>query len=185
MYKEPEYADSRLRGTIVRLGDEPVFVDNVDGEMICSVSTLEGLAPVRIHVDELNLMSPPLGFVNRNGKAVYISRKPMRQDWRQGVRTNSIITFVGNEPARVDMDNTTIMRCIKGDYPSIGDAVNALEVGEARSAAISREFCLYKHMDNIKVRYSWKGCVGKVEGGKITLLKKWKYLNHLVEKLND
>jgi len=47
MYKEPDYADSRIRSTIVRLGDKPVYVQRVHGDMTCDVMKDFGIEVIR------------------------------------------------------------------------------------------------------------------------------------------
>jgi hypothetical protein len=98
MYTEDniEYVRGRLVETIVRdkVG-EPFYVTEIrnnDGRF-----KVKGFQILNPHIDkaipfkELNLEPVPLGYVNSDEfDAVYIERKPMRNDWRQGLRARNV-----------------------------------------------------------------------------------------------
>tara|TARA_R110000772_G_scaffold129472_2_gene237615 strand:+ start:30525 stop:31067 length:543 start_codon:yes stop_codon:yes gene_type:complete len=180
MYVEPDYANSRLNRTVVRLGNIPVYVVNVRGDKQCEVlhdiNKEEEVALV--HLDDLNPLSPALGYTNYNGKALYLSRKPLRRDYRQGLRTSQVEVMVGN---RGDNSIKLIMRCITGDFPTIQRANEKLIDG-ARSVAISRDVCLTRNGIKINVMYKWH-VVGLYKDGAIVLNEKYSFLRKLVEKI--
>jgi hypothetical protein len=180
MYKEPEYADSRLTNTIVRWGDKPVYVQEVGGDMMCRVKTdLDSDEHHKVHLDDLSVLSPPLGFVNIGSRAVYISRKPIRRDYRQGLRIGQLVCLFGGVG---DISYAVIMKCVKGDFPTLSKALSQLDDG-ARSVGVSRDLCVTRTSGKPSVQHCWKGKVGSVIDGKIVLLKEKMHLTYLLEKV--
>jgi len=61
MYDEPDYARSRLEGTVVLLNGKAVYVGDVYGDMYCDVylDLNEGVCE-RVAVDDLQVLAPPL-----------------------------------------------------------------------------------------------------------------------------
>lgn len=179
MYDCSEYAESRLSETIVRKGDMPVRVLEVDGDFSCSVrDELGELGVFAVGIEELNLKSPPLGFVNTRSGCEYLVRRPMRRDWRQGVRSNSVVsTGTGNQAMMRD-----IAACIKGDYPSIKEARGMVRSGNA--VAVSRDIALTKHLASVRVVYKWYGVVGVLTKNNTFKVKKaFKHVAPLLEGL--
>lgn len=177
MYKEPEYAESRLVDTVVRWGDKPVYVCSVGRDMLCEVRTsLESGESHKVHLDELNVLSPPLGFTNIGAKAYYISRRPTRRDYRQGVRQNQLVCLFGGEPR---ITHSTIMKCIKGVFPSLEVALSSIDNGY-KSVGISRDLCI---TNTRVIQHCWKGRVGKVIDGALVLDEDKQHLSYLLEKI--
>lgn len=172
MYVDSEYAESRLHGTLVRLGTRPVIVREVSEDLTCYVKDAVSGDRSVVHLDELNLKSPPLGFVNKEGGCVYLSRKPMRNDWRQGVRPNSIIA--NNGEARTPSLGV-IASCILGEFPKLSVALRHLREG-ATGVAISRDFKLTRKGSSTFLSYKWYGVVGKLTSKGAVFDSKWLYL---------
>ena len=177
MYDCADYASSRLVDTLVRLDGKAVRVVSVEGDIECTVETFPNGERSTIDIDELDLKSPPLGFVNGGGRAYYVARKPMRQDWRQGVRPNSVRSV--NTGSRVSLH--TLAKCIDGDFPTFAKASAML--GDWREVALSREFSISKRRGSIIINYKWYGSVGVIVGGKVSLTDGYQYLSKEVEGL--
>lgn len=182
VYKDSEYADSRLRGTVVLLNGTPVYVTRVNDDLTCTVRNDEDddEGEFRVECDDLNVLAPKLGFVNSGGRALYLSRKPMRCDWRQGLRPAQITILtgrIGNRPTFRD-----IMKCLRGEYKKLPASIRLLSEGHS-SVAISRELCLVKKRNLIEVHYCWRGRVGTLSKKVITLDGKHKHLSYLLEGL--
>lgn len=181
MYVEPDYANSRLNSTIVRLGDIPVYVVNVRNDKQCEILhdvNKEGETAV-VHLDDLNPLSPPLGFVNFRGRAYYVSRKPMRRDYRQGLRTTQVEIMVGDKGVR---SLQLLMRCVAGEFPTLQRAKEKITDGQ-QSVALSRDIALKRMVGGkISVMYKWN-VVGAYREGEFVLNKKYSFLRNLVEKI--
>ena len=172
MYIEGDYAESRLAGTLVRHNDVPVYVRGVNSSLVCFVRDVLQGNEYEVSIDDLNLKSPPLGFVNDGHSCFYISRRPMRRDWRQGVRTNTVVNQTVKD---MQVSKRTIALCMKGKYPKKSVALSKLRTG-VREIAISREFSLSMLGKKVMVNYKWYGTVGNLTPKGVSLQPKWKYL---------
>lgn len=125
MYSDDwEYASSRLCETIVRLNGEPVYIYNVGPGMKAKYGTLDNLDQEKFcQVEELDLKPVPLGYCNFNKVASYLTRMPMRRDWRQGLRRGNFVSLNGIAAERIPYD--CLYQVIKGDYPSFAAALEA------------------------------------------------------------
>lgn len=175
MYVDRDYAESRLHGTLVRHEGKPVMVTAVRDSLECEVKDLLTGNYSTTHLDNLDLKSPPLGFVNHGGNCYYLTRKPMRNDWRQGVRTNSVVIQGGG---RVPVE--VIAQCMAGEYPTKSVALSKLRDGQ-RTIAISREFSLTRKRSRTTINYKWYGEVGKLTSKGAVLNPKWEYLSPKIE----
>lgn len=185
MYEDDlEYASRRLNNTLVRTNTgEPFFVlrtyyDDLgvmkhDGENFVT----GGRQTVK-HAD-LNLEPVPLGFVNVNNHMVFVARKPMRRDWRQGLCHNSIVTYGRLRPEDIHLNLLT--QPITKSYPTFDKALKALS--KSASVAFSRDFGVSKHPDSIKLVYR-KHEVGSVVDGVPSLYPDKMFLQqHLQEAM--
>lgn len=172
MYIDNEYAGSRLIGTMVRHKGRAVQVNDVVDDLQCLVYDLLNDNSYLVHLDELELKSPPLGFVNGRGGCVYLSRRPMRRDWRQGVRTNTVLKqtrYVGS------INSTLIAQCILGKFPKVSTALTKLRVG-IPEVAISREFSLTRVGTATIINFKWYGGVGRLTAKGPNFNTSWEYL---------
>jgi len=175
-----EYAKGRLEGTVVRVGNEPVLVMGVNavgGKIVSRVVPLDDLGNEKIvKVADLNLEPVPLGYVNHQGGAYYVTRKPMRRDWKQGLRQNNIC-FVGAE-GFYDMPWYDIQKTILGEYPKPLDAIDQVTRGRLKSVAFSRDFSV----DNQRrLNYKGRHVVGTYDK-MFTLSPKYNYLNEYLQE---
>jgi hypothetical protein len=180
MYDDSEYAESRLINTIVRHGDTAVLVRHVDEDMEAEVRDIQTGDEYRVHLDELNLKSPPLGNVNYGRYCLYLARKPMRRDWRQGVRPHNI-QIIGSAMRNPDME--AIAKCINGVFPTFEKAVQMLD--EVAEVAISRDFSIRKttRAGVYQIKYKWYGKVALVKRGEVTIQKAFLHLKDLIGEL--
>ena len=168
MYDTQEYAESRLLGTFVRHKGEVVEVVGVSGDLKCMVSTSD--SEFVVPLEDLNLESMPLGYSNLNGVATYLSRIPMRRDWRQGVRAANIEGLIGG--LRESLGGL-------GPHPSFKEALQLTRTGGATSVAFSEWFKVCRYGE---VVYKDRFTVGEVVGDKVVLTERFK---HLKELLNE
>ena len=171
-----EYADSRLRDTVVRYKDRPFFVDRVSNSGKVLGTYLD--APDVQHTVpaiEMNLKPVPLGYCNYNGRASYLSRAPMRHDWRQGLRRASLVS--SNRDTH-NISWSDICPVILNDYPSYSKCLSML--AKVRAIAWSRSWA----MDKARcVHYKGYDIVGAINtDGVVILTEEFK---HLEESLQE
>jgi hypothetical protein len=173
MYGEDaDYADSRLAGTIVRLlNGEPVFVHHVRGGMDALVSTLADLyTPFNVHAGELNLVPVALGMCNFNEGAHYLSRIPLRRDWKQGLRKENFTC----DTVHVQLiPPTTLRQVILGEYPTLDECIKLCAEKKVGSVAWHRHWAI---TSKGILRYKNEGPVGIVRDGALALNEPYRYL---------
>lgn len=170
--KDYDYAHSRLTQTIVRRGLEPIFVHAVQRGMEVSYSPLETLDIMRVcEIDELDLHPVPLGYCNYSKYASYLSRVPLRKDWRQGLRRENFVSV--NAPLSAGrIPYEALSQVISGNYPSYKEALDAIR--KLKSIAWHRHWAINSGME-----VYYKGSpspVGMVEDGKVILTSRCGYL---------
>lgn len=172
-----DYADSRLAGTIVRLGDEPVFVHSIGPGMKSVLSKLSDLYnPFEHSAKELNLVPVPLGMCNFNQNAHYLSRIPMRRDWKQGLRKEN---FTSNT-VHVQLIPPDILReVIVGKYPTFNECLDMCAKKEAKSAAWHRHWAV---RNDGTILYKNEGVVGFTAGGEVILNEPYRYLQEALKE---
>lgn len=172
-----EYANSRLTETIVRLKGEPVYVYNVRNGMKVQYGVLKDLDTIlECQLEELDLHPVPLGYCNYNKLASYLSRVPMRRDWRQGLRRGNFVSLSGIDANRIPYES--LRQAILGDYPTFTAAVEA--VGKVKSIAWHRHWAV-----NINGQVLYKGGVrpvGKIENGQVVLDSRYMYLTEALKE---
>lgn len=162
-----EYAAEKLPNTIVRLKNgNPVYVDLIDVRgKLCLVKPLNNLNDMkRVKLQDLDLRSPPLGFVNYRDKAVYVMRIPKRRDWRQGLRGANCIVDNNRFTLENLLATTGLYNCIVGKYPTIDSIIKKSKRVKKLELKIAwaRHWALDTHN---RVSYKNWGEVGTLEAG--------------------
>lgn len=139
-YDEPAYANDRLAGTIVRLGGKAIKIKAISAGGETSFSFLVSGRPGVCLLKDIDITPVPLGFVNFRGLAHYLSRCPVRKDWKQGLRTHTM-RFSDGLFAE-DVPYKQIGCTIEGDYPALKDAITALNQGNVAKMAFCRNFAI-------------------------------------------
>lgn len=142
-YDTAEYAGSRLVETVIRLGETPVLIHNVDtdsvGRIRLKYEDIMTDVVNRETIDKFNLDPVPLGYVNSDGEARYVTRMPLRNDWKQGIRQRSICDIGGYGINHITY--RTIGYTIMGKFPKIATVLERVSRGHS-SMAFSREFAI-------------------------------------------
>lgn len=173
------YADSRLAGTIVRLEDgEPVFVHGIRHGMEATVCKLSDLYNNQIvNANTLNLVPVPLGMCNFDKRAHYLSRIPMRRDWKQGLRKENFMSHT----VHVQLIPPHILRAvIVGEYPPLEECIAMCEKKEVTSAAWNRAWAVTVDGNLI---YKEEGKVGVVKKGVLALDEQYRYLQEALQEV--
>lgn len=178
MYSDDyEYAHSRLSETIVRLEETPIFVFKVSPGMKVQYAPLSALDNIGVcDIDALNLQPVPLGYCNYNKHACYLSRMPMRRDWRQGLRRGNFTSLSGVDPQRIPYD--AIHQVIVGDYPTFKAALGSSK--KVKSIAWHRHWAL-----DTFGQILYKGGerpVGKIVNGEPELDTRYKHLSEALKE---
>lgn len=178
MYDNAAYARSRLNDTVVLYRKIPVYVLNVREDLRAVVMPIhkpaqeQMLVPIR----SLNVLDLQLGFHNLDNRAVYLSRRPMRDDWRQGLRENNVFSN------GIPISHGDIGRALMHDYPTLEESVELVSAGAKQSMAWCKEFCV-----SAGGVLTWKyRPVGDFQKGVFTLSKRYEFLQpSLKENLNE
>jgi hypothetical protein len=147
IYGDLDYARSRLIETIVLLKtiNEPVRVDNIQRRTEVLVTPLNIALPQQwVRLDDLDINPVKLGYINLEKESYYISRTPMRRDWRQGLRVQGLRTPDGRS---FNCSAIQLAKTIKGDYPKLRNCFNPNNnpfIPSPNSIAFSRDFAVQK-----------------------------------------
>lgn len=199
-----EYARSRLVETIVRVGGVPVLVNVIEGKNAVHCTDLTTGNLITVKLKDLDINPVPLGYANVHNVALYVVRTPKRQDWRQGLRQNTIrVTSLKQNvappiPALDDapiarpraaprlerafaINYTDLVPTIMGTYPKVDEVFDKFKAKKNMSShAFSRNFAITRLGDLI-----FKGVfsVGKISPKKdYELERKYDFVRELLEE---
>ena len=159
--KDWYYASSRLVGSVVRLDNYPVIVQDV-GNKECLVRKLGQHHLFTTETNNLDINPLPLGYVNTSSGLNYSVRMPARK-YRQGLRAETFYTKA-LKGYRIKFDSPDLVPTIRGKFPSLEECLNSLFNDEQELIAFNRHWA-----------------VSKVKGGKATKLwYKTDHVGHLV-----
>lgn len=180
---DPDYAAKRLNGTLVRLiSGTPFLVSNVsrndDGVLGVSGRDLVSEQVSWVKLSGLNLEPVPLGFVNLSGDMVFTCRKPMRKDWKQGLSSNSLVTYGRLSASEINFK--TLAQPILNQYPSYARAL--YDIKKRDSIAFCRDFGLSRVGLDITLVFRCYS-VGKVEGNRAILNHDKAFLQQHLEEV--
>ena len=176
-----EYANTRLAETIVRLGENPVFIHAVGIGMrvvYSLLSQIDEAEPKAVDLAELDLSPVKLGYINVRGGCDYLTRYPMRRDWRQGLRRGNFGAIGGVlDPMRINYKD--LDKCIRGEYPTFAKVLAAKS-----SAAWHREWAIKKLPGEAPVLwYKGQKEVGTIEDGVPVLSGRFIYLREALQEV--
>ncbi|MNT12845.1 hypothetical protein D3C72_1477920 [compost metagenome] len=178
MYSDDyEYANSRLTETIVRLKGQPVYIYKVHPGMKVDYSELEDLHTMkRCQLEDLDLKPVPLGYCNYNKNACYLTRMPMRRDWRQGLRRGNFTSLSGVDANRIPYD--VLKQCIIGDYPTFTACLEAVK--KLKSIAWHRHWAV--DSAGQVLHKGGNRPVGIVDNGAVVLSSRYQYLKEALKE---
>ena len=140
MYRNKEYAAARLIGTIVRTTEGiPIHIDGIIEDAVRYRKIQNGEEAACL-LKDLDINPVPLGYVKVGRGYQYASRLPKRDDWRQGLRNNTLVLRGGGHPG--DVNWADLHSCIVGNYPELPKC--------GPNDAFSREFRL---VDDVGIWY--------------------------------
>ena len=162
--------------------DAEVFYVPQDGLMRARVVYLRDDNEATVLIDDLNLEPVPLGYINYDGSAYYVARKPMRNDWRQGLRTANM-AFIGNE-GFYQIPTKELRETVLEMYPTVEKVKEMFKANIVKARAFSRDFALQRQPDGDDL-ISYKGkLVGKMNMLPIRN-EQYKYLTEYLQEVLD
>ena len=191
-----KYADSRLRGTVVKLKGKPFYVDSVhiNGEVSGRVVSPndENLFLENIPLKDLDLVPFKIGYVNLPNKSpCYLERIPSRF-YKQGL-TNKNVRFKKGIPFPITYP--CIYNSVVGIFPSLYKCIDLVLNGECEEEAFDNEFsCCIKSPNylsqGVVLMYKADYVIGSVDNKinhdngvvNVRLNENFKFLKELVEE---
>lgn len=176
--KDYNYARSRLVGSIVRIkgSGEPIRIDEMEGSDINCHKLINGEG-VRVKLADVNCEPVTLGYCNFGEDAHYLYRMAIRQDWRQGLRDQTL----GSTRGRVRVPPSHLALTIKNEYPNLQECIRNIRDGYQRSAFCRR----WALVAGQQLEYMGS-IVGKfTNGGQLTLDAKHQYLQEVLDAENN
>lgn len=184
MYQDdPDYASKRLNTTLVRLLDGSPFLVN---KVCANDSNILGTTGTNLLTDEalwvplseLDLEPVPLGFINLKGNMTFTCRKPMRKDWRQGLSSNSLISYGALLVGEINFK--CLVQPIMNQYPSYARAL--ADIPKFTSIAFCRDFGLVRKGGSVSLIFR-KYEVGYVDGNRAILNHDKTFLQQHLEEV--
>jgi len=178
MYDDAQYAATRLNNTVVLLKRKPIYVIRVlhDLRALVTYDFVNNSNAFKVDCSKLNCVAFNLGYINKEFKCEYLSRRTLRHDWRQGLRPNNVHT------TGVAVHHKDIAQALRQRYPTFEEVVAKIAQGEVASRAWCQDFALTSAG---VVRWRYEN-VGKLNGrGDIALDNNYKFLKaQLMEVTN-
>ncbi|MHA2086326.1 MAG: hypothetical protein ACXABD_21485 [Candidatus Thorarchaeota archaeon] len=178
------YLKGRLEGTVIRMKcDTPLLVTGVyrenDGSVILHGARAphEGVEIIIVPLKEAVLKSPILGMVNKRGGSFFLSRRPLRHDWRQGLRPSNVMKTKRGVGRGSDCSNKDISNAILGRFSSFEVSLDRARRNQY-NVAFSRKFSVDSES---LVWYKERFVVAKVVKNKPELKKDFFWLKELLD----
>lgn len=182
-----DYANNRLRNTLIKYKNYPFFVDYVDIDSGYVCGTILGTKKFmgeKVHINDCDLNPVELGYINYKAVALFSVRMPQRY-YRQGITTNTFL-FRGEKGwKRGDPFMNEITNCVLNKYPKIDHVIEYVHNKEKESYAFSKKWAVrLSKSDNLLLDYKGKG-VGTIKNDMPVLNNKFQFLKEsLEEELN-
>lgn len=184
IYDNVQYAADRLSDTVIRYKGKTVYLSHKGmWNYVALDLATRGSCDIDIRDKDVDISPLPLGYVNYQVNAYYVQRKPERR-WKQGLSPTSVVFHRKGILGGADLViSKEFSDCVNNIYPSVGDTVNKLVVGEAASIAFSRDFCLVCNERGRDLILEYKGVtVGTCNGEAFRLNIKYSYLKEALEE---
>ncbi len=176
------YARTRLEGTYVRYKGEPVFISLIEGVDRCLIQKLLPNGTYGneewVNLDELDLCPFSLGYMNYGKSALYVSRQPMRRDWKQGLRPeNIVVTNNRGELVSYKIRSVHFYEMLMGIYPSYEESLKLSK--NLSSISWHKHWCVEAGQ---VIRYRHNEIVGSIVKNVPVLDKSFDYLKESLQE---
>jgi len=164
-YKSKVYANDRLVNTIARVKNTPAMIQKITDTKVQWVDLSEFNTNPVLRADpleDLDINPVPLGYCNHKDSAVYLMREPIRRDWKQGLRCQTLMALRdGEEIKSASIAYEDLAKTIIGDYPTFGKVFQtAVDKALPYSVAWDRSF-MVKH--TLEIVYREEVVIGKID----------------------
>jgi hypothetical protein len=206
-YESVNDANMRLGNTIVLYDGKPVYIREVgalgegegaNGDIYrvyiknLPISPTDRGAYERkfISSKKFDLAPFPMGFMNLNEHAVYLSRAPKKQQ-KQGLSEGTLSAVTVGDPLGQQrirfadlLNKKEFADCISGNYPNVREATRLIEAG-AQSVAFSRCFAMARDtaLPELIYLYHKKDKVGFIMDGAFKLSAKGRCLRESLQEV--
>lgn len=192
MYSEDNigYLKGRLEGTIIRMTKcgTPILVNNIHRQgrsknVLMYVNKLLyghrewSLEEDSVLFKDTLLKSPILGNVNTRRGSIFLARKPLRHDWRQGLRPSNVSCKARGHVGLIGLQPSYIAQSIHGDFPTFEVALQQA-IDNRRNVAFSRKFSIDKEKN---LWYKESKVVGNVGTDRPTLENNFFWLKEMLD----
>lgn len=185
-FYDVNHANLRLSGTIVRLGDLPIYISEVNEDWSVRAKYLISYKDLRIpdllNSEALDISPVPLGFCQMGETCSYLMRMPRRRT-KQGLSEDSINAHDG--PRNFIMESKaysqSLGNTIINNYPPLAAAIKMLGKG-FYSVGIARNWALYRHGTRTLLLYKYYGQVGELANGVFSLTEEYRYLQESLDE---
>jgi hypothetical protein len=168
MYTDAAYAQGRLVETTLLHHGLATIIHKVNvaprGKLKLLGVELRSGREISDYIDNFDYEPPPLGFSNipHHGMAAYWMRKPMRKDWKQGLRSHNVYEGTGTG-IRFAPDKA--LDVLENAYPTLDECIEMNERAIKKGfhnpfSAFTRHFAIHSDM---KLRYKTYGVVGQLD----------------------
>jgi hypothetical protein len=150
---DAEYAKSRIVGSYMR-GKTQLYkiIDIVSRDNVLDKSVILALDQdknsVQLKIKELEFSFGKLGYVNdvNSGIASFISRLPLRRDYRQGLRAYQLISYRGGGTGSIteswlEQNTKSVYKCLNNIFPKLEKVIELSEEYNG-DIAFSKNFAL-------------------------------------------
>jgi len=185
MYDDKEfdlrYVKSRLEKTFLVYppSDGMIYVEAVRPDKFIEGRTL--LKTAVVPLKEVRISSPALGNTDFDGEAMFVSRVPLRDDWRQGLRAKNIVCLKeGRIERSVTFNLFSLAQPIFCKYSKVEEALGKVE-DAYKSVAISRNFSVSENYTLVYKCYLPVGSFNN-ENGLLKVPEKNMWLKELIKE---
>jgi hypothetical protein len=146
LYQGPDRDDvrQRLGGTVCRYKNKPVYIIDTRYPHMVAVQHLGDMGGDYEWIDyrtpDFDYKSPPLGYMNLQGKAYYLSRLPWRDIQKQGLTQEAIESKP--DLRRGWFPSAALGKCILGEHPNLQEALEQIINQGHESVAIHRHIAV-------------------------------------------
>lgn len=176
-YDDLNYARQRLTSTFIRTKKKtPIYVSSIDlngNDPWCYFLDMETEIPDSINLYDVDISPVPLGYMNYDGIATYLTRKPERCS-KQGLTERTI--HAEGRANWLGIPFKSLAKTINNEYPSIEEALDTISK-RGRSCAWHRCFAVSKN--GLEYKGKTVGTVSKIG---ISLDKNYHYLTEFLHE---
>lgn len=145
MWDNPDDANMRLAGCVVRHAGRVVYVERIDGDMDVLYTVVgdqnEQTKMAPLDDPDWDFSPMPTGYMNIGDVAYYVERVPCRR-WKHGLHPDNVMVSPPRLPVRNFMKRPEFRASIENKYPSFDEVLKAVRQRAERSRAFCKHYAL-------------------------------------------